>query len=101
MDNNETRIKKAKNRVKKALEIVKKEIENDAKDTAWERHANEDARVVIKRLSEAKATTAQIEIAILLLQEKEPSEDTPPKSFMEIILLTAIDAASKTETETN
>jgi len=99
MEDDETRIKKAKDRVKKALELKKQDVEQTAKQFAWE-HTDSDARTVIKTLSDAKATIAQIDIAIGYL-DKDSTESIPIASHLEIILATAINAASKVESETS
>lgn len=98
MADDEAKIKNAKDRVKKALELKKQEIEQLAKQLAWEQHNTQDAKTTIKILSDAKATVAQIDIAIGYL-EKDSTEGIPMSSHLEIILATTINAASKTKTE--
>jgi len=93
-EDDETRIKNAKERVKKALELEKQKVEQTAKQAVWEQHADSDARSMVKILSDAKATVTQIDVAIGYL-EKDSAESIPISSHMEIILSTAINAASK------
>jgi hypothetical protein len=98
-ENDEIRIKNAKERVKKALELKKQEVEQTAKQAVWEQHTNSDARAMVKILSDAKATVTQIDIAIGYL-EKDSTESIPIASHLEIVLATAINAASKVKPET-